>query len=287
MPLVALLMEITEDLHGYYFRPDWCWSYANRAVTGSAKTPSNHSKGKAFDINAPVNPYSYTWQCDIPPAVVSLWESHGFYWGGRYTGQPTDPMHFEYLLTPASVAAKITSATNILKDAGKEPGHPAPSPGVPPASRPPLARITYKGLNVKDYQVMLKVAGAPQIIAVDGIIGPVTTQATDWLQNRGLLVNDRLVGPKTVAVLNSLAASVYPVGKGKVLSRKSSTPEARSWVKLVQYWLGRYGAPGGNWVDGIFGPSTESYVRKAQQALGVAVDGIIGPITWGAMFQIP
>ncbi|HKU75252.1 MAG TPA: M15 family metallopeptidase [Pyrinomonadaceae bacterium] len=64
---------------------------------GFVQTPSNHSFGTAFDINSDFNP-----QGKKPPAVgqpgsvrelVSIFEKHGFRWGGQF---PTpDGMHFE------------------------------------------------------------------------------------------------------------------------------------------------------------------------------------------------
>jgi len=36
-------------------------------------------------------------------------------------------------------------------------------------------------------------------------------------------------------------------------------------------------------IDGIFGPQTEAGVRGFQQALGIAVDSIVGPITRRAL----
>ena len=36
-------------------------------------------------------------------------------------------------------------------------------------------------------------------------------------------------------------------------------------------------------VDGVFGPKTETAVKGFQQGAGLVVDGIVGPLTWGAL----
>ena len=52
-------------------------------------------------------------------------------------------------------------------------------------------------------------------------------------------------------------------------------------VKTLQYLLrarGHYLT-----VDGIFGPDTNAAVPAFQQQTGLAVDGIVGPVTWSAL----
>lgn len=89
------------------------WAYQNRPISGTS-TPSNHSRGKAIDVNAPFNPRSWAFTSNLPPALVSAWEQIGLYWGGRYEGAQFDPMHFEYAGTPTNVFADIVQAKTIL-----------------------------------------------------------------------------------------------------------------------------------------------------------------------------
>jgi peptidoglycan hydrolase-like protein with peptidoglycan-binding domain len=57
-------------------------------------------------------------------------------------------------------------------------------------------------------------------------------------------------------------------------------------VRKLQEKLKAHGFDPGE-VDGIFGPKTEAAVRAFQQARGIEVDGIVGPITWGKLNEAP
>jgi len=132
VPLWNLAFEIADKKHKYKIYAvnngeAWGpWGYENRAVSGTSYA-SGHSMGLSVDINAPYNAYSYTFQSDMPPAMVKDLESLGLYWGGRYQGQKYDAMHFGYCFPPSSVAGHIAKARQIL---GRSPA-PAPKPKPP------------------------------------------------------------------------------------------------------------------------------------------------------------
>ena len=87
------------------------------------------------------------------------------------------------------------------------------------------------------------------------------------------LTIDGIVGPKTWSAL------IITVKRG------SQGDAVRGVQEEFEF---RSGEPGtGLQIDGIFGPETEATVRGFQQALAtdipsVAVDGIVGPVTWQA-----
>lgn len=120
--LFSFLMQATMDL-GYEFRTNaepggGVSTYVCRAIKGTTTAPSWHSWGLAIDINSAANPMllsgSVSWRSTQPPWMVDLWESSGFYWGGRYNKMGTvgyaDAMHFEYCFRPGDVTLDLANA---------------------------------------------------------------------------------------------------------------------------------------------------------------------------------
>ncbi len=133
----------------------------------------------------------------------------------------------------------------------------------------PVVRRGDKVFPVRPLQQLLRARSHP--VAVDGIFGPNTESAVKAFQQSRSLTSDGIVGPQTWAKL------IVQVKKG-------STGDA---VRGVQEVIKFHDQSGGEappvQIDGIFGPRTDTFVRGFQTALGIASDGIVGPITWRAL----
>ena len=122
---------------------------------------------------------------------------------------------------------------------------------------------------VQTLQHLLRARG--QRVTVDGIFGPRTTAAVRAFQHRKGLAVDGDVGPLT------WPAIVVQVKRGDHGDAVRGVQEEFQFRHLS-------GDPTiGLQIDGIFGPDTDGAVRGFQQALGFAVDGIVGPLTWRAL----
>jgi peptidoglycan hydrolase-like protein with peptidoglycan-binding domain len=131
----------------------------------------------------------------------------------------------------------------------------------------PLVRRGDQAHPVPSLQYLLRANG--RSVTVDGIFGPNTEAAVRaFQQSKGLAV-DGIVGP------NTWSALIIQVKRG------SQGDAVRAVQEEFRF---RAGEPSqALQVDGIFGPKTDAAVRGFQQALGITVDGIVGPVTWRAL----
>lgn len=135
----------------------------------------------------------------------------------------------------------------------------------------PLVEEGDKNHPVQTLQYLLRAHG--NTVSVDGIFGPRTEAAVRAFQKSKHLSVDGLVGPKTWSAL------LIQVSRG-------STGDAVRAVQEEFQFRNLSGDPSqGVQVDGIFGPKTEAAVRGFQLALRLAVDGIVGPLTWRALIS--
>jgi hypothetical protein len=117
--------ELVND-HGYVFANTGGWdgAYANRNIfIGGRDTgrKSNHSWGLALDGNATANPVSYDGRVhtNLPKNITQIAAKYGLFWGGNYSASKyRDPMHFEFLGTPAEAVA-LTAAVRRSKTKSK------------------------------------------------------------------------------------------------------------------------------------------------------------------------
>jgi peptidoglycan hydrolase-like protein with peptidoglycan-binding domain len=138
----------------------------------------------------------------------------------------------------------------------------------------PLVRSGDRNHPVRTLQHLLRARNHP--VTVDGIFGAKTDAAVRAFQMDKHLAVDGLVGPKTWSAL------IITVKRGS---------EGDAVRGVQEEFVFRAGEPGqGLQIDGIFGPKTDATVRGFQQALhtdipSVAVDGIVGPVTWQALIS--
>jgi hypothetical protein len=106
---------------------------------------------------------------------------------------------------------------------------------------------------------------------VDGIEGPLTRHGIVALQRRRGLLVDGIAGPETRRALGWRGRP----GLGSRVMRSGD----RGWdVAALQFLLQRAGQGAGR-TDGLFGPLTQAAVVRAQEAAGIAADGLAGPVT--------
>ena len=138
----------------------------------------------------------------------------------------------------------------------------------------PLVRKGDQQHPVQTLQHLLRARG--QTLTVDGIFGAKTEAAVRAFQQQKALAVDGIVGP------NTWSALILTVKQG-------SQGDAVRGVQEEFQFRNLSGDPSkGLQIDGIFGPKTDAAVRGFQDALhqdipSVAVDGIVGPVTWRAL----
>jgi peptidoglycan hydrolase-like protein with peptidoglycan-binding domain len=138
----------------------------------------------------------------------------------------------------------------------------------------PLVQQGDQDHPVRTLQYLLRARG--HTVTVDGIFGPKTDAAVRAFQHERSLAVDGIVGPHTWRAL------IVEVQKG-------SQGDAVRGVQEEFQFRNLSGDPSkGLQIDGIFGPKTDAAVRGFQHAIAqdvpsMAVDGIVGPMTWQAL----
>lgn len=289
---------------------DWGWEF--RQDVNDPSQLSCHASGTATDTNATRHPDgshdTFTQgQYDVLRQILAVELEHTLRIGvpgftsadgkscGWTAGSTPDEMHVEVESYDVALIARVAAKVKPLLGKGSQ-GAVAPSH--------PLftdASITVN-VPVKTVQQQLNRAGAH--LEVDGIIGPLTSQAIRLFQAHHGLTVDGIVGPKTEVALDRLGVVRHPApyplpghevfgtwnypgvdratGKTWESETRSGDPRfdrqsIRNLIKLIQ---GKLGVTR----DGVFGPKTEAAVKHFQAREGLTADGLVGRATWGKLF---
>ncbi len=173
--------------------------------------------------------------------------------------------------------------------------------GVPPAPGPRTLALTsppLSGEDVRQVQTALVRWGAQ--LVPDGIFGATTDRAVRQFQTSRGLVADGVVGPQTLALLQTSPAPTPPVPTPPPTPRPPTQPrpQPQQWslsltspptrgedVRIVQQALARTGIP--LVADGIFATTTDRAVRQFQASRGLVADGVVGAQTWALLATQP
>ena len=167
-----------------------------------------------------------------------------------------------------------TTARGDLKNGQRSDGQPLkPGTAVFKKKKATAGQKSYNGYNY--HHVGLYIGDGTVIEAKGTINGVVTSKVSTWNawgELKGVDYSDDSMS--TVAVtkeepVNRLLKRAYPMMRGDD-------------IRALQEQLNKLGYNCGT-VDGIFGDKTKAGVISFQTAAGVKVDGIVGPVTKGAL----
>jgi peptidoglycan hydrolase-like protein with peptidoglycan-binding domain len=129
-------------------------------------------------------------------------------------------------------------------------------------------------VNVADVQRRLQSRGY-YTGKVDGIYGSATEAAVVKFQRDFGLAPDGIVGPKTLAALNSNTAIGGDTAGTSTSSGEVTVSEIQQLLRQKGYYDGK--------IDGIYGPTSRSAVISFQRDNGLKEDGVVGSQTLQAL----
>ena len=149
-----------------------------------------------------------------------------------------------------------------------------------------VVHINDTGDAVKDVQERLCLVGCLEKSQVDGEFGDTTAHAVQTFCKREKLIDlteAERAGNVTNKIWNALIDASFAMGDRTLFLRM---PHFHGHdVIVLQRALGALGFNCAN-IDGIFGATTESALRKFQMNMGLPTDGIAGAYTYAALRRL-
>ena len=177
---------------------------------------------------------------------------------------------FDGEVDKAFVATPENSPT---QDAPVHAPRPRPTKFSAPDKKPTLQGWLKVGSNSEAVAYLQKALKT----SVDGIFGRQTKSAVEKFQAENGLTVDGVVGVATWPKVKVSATTASKTKETKPKLEKTLKRGSRgAQVKFLQSKIGLK-------ADGIFGPNTEAAVKKFQRSQKLAVDGIVGPVTWSKL----
>ncbi len=172
------------------------------------------------------------------------------------------------------------------------------APAVP--LRLGIANDAVRAVQTRLNRISANYPSIPKVAVVDGIFSFDTEEAVREFQRTFGLTADGIVGRatwyKTVQIYNAVKRLAELDAEGIELSevtqqfpRVLRLGDSGVGVSNLQYYLNYlsnfYDTIRPVTIDGAFGDNTEAAVRDLQRTLGLTVDGIVGSVTWNAMYD--
>lgn len=224
-----------------------------------AATPgtSNHGWGTAIDWASGINSFSSETHRWLRSNGGKFGWVHPTWAHDNYSGNGMDePWHFE--------AHRVNT-------------------NAPYVGMPGRGSIGYgqRGKKVREVQNLLHKHGF-RGLKIDSDFGMATGHRVVLFQEDQGLVQDGVVGPKTLAELRGNKAPAKPSTPSRPAQPREQNPLSlptlqvgsdNGWVVLVQIAVGSK-------ADGVFGNDTKAEVIDFQKRHNLVPDGIVGPRTW-------
>lgn len=233
-------------------------AYNHRMVRGSSTKWSNHAYAAAIDLNAGQNALGTVG--NMPEFIVDAFARQGAMWGGWYNSRP-DWMHFEF-----------------VDNGGRQPKSPVPIFGnrrddLPDVTKPaPIANLrTRMAKVILGFEARRDSQGRLAVYTLPANDGGGTYEVAG--------INDKYHPEQAYKLRSLIRSGRYDEAETAAVEYMAEYTDALPWHDNnagVEFYLR----------DCVFNRGPTGAAKILQMALGVAADGVVGPVTRAAAAKI-